>query len=123
MALDEELNQRIRDIVGGRKGITKTKMFGGLCFMHNGNMMCGCDLKNGFSVRVGADAYEAALQEKHAREMDLTGVPLKGLVFVEPEGIRTKAMLTQWVDRGMGFTSTLPTKKKNKKRAKNKTLK
>lgn len=123
MALDEKLNQRIRDIVADRKGITETKMFGGLCFMHNGNMMCGCDLKYGFSVRVGPDAYEDALKEKHAREMDLTGVPLKGLVFVAPDGIRTKTMLTKWIDRGMAFTGALPPKKKKKKAAKKRSSK
>jgi hypothetical protein len=115
MALDEKLNQRIRDIVSERKGVTETKMFGGLCFMHNGNMMCGGDLKYGFSVRVGPEAYEEALKLNHAREMDLTGVPLKGLVFVASEGIRTKTMLTKWIDRGMAFTETLPPKKKKKK--------
>ncbi len=114
MALDKKLNQRIRDVVSERNGVTETKMFGGLCFMHDGNMMCGCDLKHGFSVRVGPEAYEDALTQKHAREMDLTGVPLKGLVFVAPEGIRTKTMLSRWIDRGMAFTATLPPKKKKK---------
>lgn len=123
MALAEKLNQRIRDTLRGRKDISERKMFGGLCFMHKGHMMCGCDLKHGYSVRVGPEAYATALKQKHAREMDLTGVPLKGLVFVGPEGIRTKAMLTKWIDRGMTFTATLPPKKKKKKAAKKSTLK
>lgn len=122
MALDEKLNQRIRDILRGRKDISERKMFGGLCFMHNGHMMCGSDLKHGYSVRVGPEAYETALEQKHAREMNLTGVPLKGLVFVGPQGIRTRAMLTKWIDRGLAFTATLPPKKK-KKAAKKSTLK
>jgi hypothetical protein len=118
MALDEKLNGRIREILAGRADVTETKMFGGLCFLQNGNMMCGCDVKHGFSVRVGPEAYEATLKLKHVRKMDLTGVPLKGLVFVDPEGFRTKAALTKWIDHGLDFTRTLPVKVKKKKSAK-----
>lgn len=87
-------------------------MFGGLCFMDNGNMLCGADLKHGLSVRVGPEQYEKVLKLKHARIMDITGVPMKGLVFVNIEGYRTKAALSKWVDRGLVFTKTLPKKKK-----------
>ena len=118
MALDEKLNERIREILAEQKGITETKMFGGLCFMHRGNMMCGGAQKFGFMVRVGTDAYEILLKEKHASEMDFTGVPLTGFISVAPEGIRTKAQLQKWVKRGLAFTETLPVKKK--KRAKKK---
>lgn len=121
MALDEKLNQRIRDILTDRKGITETKMFGGLCFMHNGNMVCGGDQKFGFMVRVGPDAYEDLLREKHAQEMDFTGVPLKGFLSISPEGIRTKTQLAKWVERGLAFTQTLPPKKKKKKAARKRT--
>ncbi len=115
MAHDEKLNQRIREILNGQKGIKEQNMFGGLSFMHKGNMLCGCDAKHGLSVRVGPDKYDETLKLKHARKMDITGVPMKGLVFVEPAGYKTKAMLTQWIERGMAFTKTLP-KKVEKKR-------
>lgn len=121
MALDEKLNGRIREVLADRKGITETKMFGGLCFMHNGNMMCGGDQKFGFMVRVGPDANEKLLKEKYAREMDFTGVPLKGFIAVAPAGVRTKVQLKKWVERGLAFTGTLPPKKKKKKAAKKKT--
>ncbi|MFT4689964.1 MAG: hypothetical protein ACJASX_002448 [Limisphaerales bacterium] len=78
MALDEKLNHRLRELLADRKDIREQKMFGGLCFLHNGNMMCGCALKYGFSVRVGPEAYENTLKLKHVRQMDFTGVPLKG---------------------------------------------
>jgi hypothetical protein len=116
MALDEKLNQRIREVLEETPGILEQKMFGGLCFMHNGNMMCGCDTKYGLSVRVGADKYEETLNLKHVRQMDITGTPMKGLVFVDPEGHRTKAQLTKWIDRGLAFTNTLPPKKKKAKK-------
>jgi len=88
-------------------------MFGGLCFMLNGNMMCGADLKNGLMVRVGSDQYEKVMKLKHARKMDITGVPMKGFVFVNVDGYKTKASLSKWIERGMMFTKTLPIKKKS----------
>jgi len=112
MAHDEKLNRRIRDILNGKRGITEKNMFGGLCFLHNGNMMCGCDLKYGLSVRVGPEKYEEILKLKHCRKMDITGVPMKGLVFVDADGYKSKAALTRWIDRGFKFTKTLPKKVK-----------
>ncbi len=114
MALDERLNQRIREVLKDKKGIKEQNMFGGLCFMHNGNMLCGCDAKHGLSVRVGPDKYDETLKLKHARIMDITGVPMKGLVFVEPAGYKTKSTLTQWIERGLAFTKTLQKKIKKK---------
>ena len=114
MAYDEKLNQRIGEILKGKKGIKEQNMFGGRCFMHNGNMMCGADQKHGLMVRVGPDNYEKTLKLKHARLMDITGVPMKGLVFVDPDGYKTKATLSKWIDRGMAFTKTLPAKNKKK---------
>jgi len=103
MAQDEALNQRIREILKGKRGITEQKMFGGLCFMHNGNMMCGCDVKYGLSVRVGTARYEEVLKLEHCRKMDITGTPMKGLVFVDPEGYRTRASLAKWIGLGLEY--------------------
>lgn len=112
MAHDEKLNQRIREVLKGKRGITEQNMFGGLCFLHNGNMLCGCDLKYGLSVRVGPEKYEDILKLKHSRKMDITGTPIKGLVFVDPEGYKSKAQLSKWVELSLAFTKTLPKKKK-----------
>ncbi|NOX42740.1 MAG: TfoX/Sxy family protein [Gammaproteobacteria bacterium] len=114
MAHDEKLNQRIREILNVKKGVKEQNMFGGLCFMHNGNMLCGADQKHGLMVRVGPEQYEEVIKLKHARKMDLTGVPMKGLIFVDPDGYKTKAELTKWIERGVNFTNTLPKKVKKK---------
>ena len=116
MAEDIVLNERLRDILRADSGIEERKMFGGVCFLHRGNMLCGCDSQHGLSVRVGPDQYDAVLRLKHAKEMDFTGRPLKGLVFVEPEGYRTKAMLRRWVDRGLRYTATLPRKSRRRRK-------
>jgi hypothetical protein len=110
MAYDEKLNQRIADILKDKRGIKQQNMFGGLCFMHNGNMMCGANLKHGLMVRVGPDNYERVLKLKHARVMDITGRVMKGFIFIDTDGYKTKAALAKWIDRGLAFTSTLPRK-------------
>jgi TfoX/Sxy family transcriptional regulator of competence genes len=84
-------------------------MFGGLCFVVNGAMCCGLT-KADFMVRVGPAHYDNALAEAHARPMDFTGRPLAGMVYVEPEGLRSAAALTKWVERGLKFVSSLSAK-------------
>lgn len=112
MSYDESLALKIRTALQGKRGIKEQKMFGGLCFLHNGNMLCGVDKDKNLMVRVGSEQYQTALMTKHARQMDFTGKPLKGLIYVAPEGYRTKAMLSRWIGLGLNFTSTLPAKKK-----------
>ncbi len=114
MAYDEKLNQRIREALKGKRGIAEKNMFGGLCFFHNGNMLCGADQKHGLMVRVGPEQYEDTLKLKHARKMDITGNPMKGLIFVDSDGYKTKALLIKWINKGLAFTRTLPKKVEKK---------
>ena len=111
MPYDERLSERVRDLVKRRRGISEQKMFGGLTFLLRGNMFCGVQ-ERGLMVRVGPEAYERSLAHRHAREMDFTGRPLKGLVTVDPAGVRSEAQLRPWVERGIDFASTLPAKRK-----------
>lgn len=41
MAYDLELAERIRYFLSVDPSITEKKMFGGLCFLHNGNIVLG----------------------------------------------------------------------------------
>ncbi len=109
MAYDEFLAGRVDDILKDEKGMTCRKMFGGLCFMINGNMCVGVD-KNSLMVRVGKENYESALKLKHAKEMDFTGKPLRGFVYVGPEGLKTQKALEKWVKIGVDFAGSLPKK-------------
>ncbi len=109
MAFDEGLAQRIRELLGDMPDVIEKKMFGGLAFMIRGNMSVGI-IGSELMVRVGADAYEETLELPHAREMDFTGKPLKGFVYVGENGITEDNDLKQWVDRGLVFVATLPTK-------------
>lgn len=119
MSYDEALATRIRTVLADRDDVVEKKMFGGLCFMVNGAMCCGLT-KTDFMVRVGPAQFDAALAEPHTRPMDFTGRPSKGMVYVAPEGLRTKAALTAWVRRGLSFVtapSAPEAKKKPQKRA------
>lgn len=109
MAYDEILAERIRTVLHRRKGISERKMFGGLCFMAGGNMACGI-VKDELMVRVGPDAYEDALAQPHARPMDFTKRPMKGMVYVGTKGISTDEGLKAWVLRGLGYARSLPAK-------------
>ena len=77
-------------------------MFGGVCFLINGNMCCGVD-RDTLMVRVGPVRYEGALARKHVRPMDFTGRPMKGLIYVGPGGYRRRESLTPWLKYGMGY--------------------
>jgi TfoX/Sxy family transcriptional regulator of competence genes len=109
MAYNQQLAQRIRDVMDAPPWIVEKKMFGGLAFLLNGNMACGI-VGDELMVRVGAAQHDEALAQPHARAMDFTGRPMKGMIFVDAEGVATDELLRSWVERGVRFASALPAK-------------
>jgi TfoX/Sxy family transcriptional regulator of competence genes len=109
MAFDAGLAQRIREILSERDGVTERRMFGGLAFMLNGHMFVGV-LGTTLMVRVGPDRYQEALELAHVREMDFTGRPMKGYVFVDEQGISEDDQLDAWIAWSTGFVASLPDK-------------
>jgi TfoX/Sxy family transcriptional regulator of competence genes len=109
MAFDDQLANRVRDVFGVDPAILEKRMFGGLAFMDRGHMCCGI-LGDELMVRVGPDAYDDALAAAHARPMDFTGRPMKGMVMVARDGLADAQALRAWVDRGRAFTGSLPAK-------------
>jgi TfoX/Sxy family transcriptional regulator of competence genes len=109
MAYDDKLAARVRSALAGREGLSERKMFGGLAFMLNGNMACGLTA-DALMVRVGAERFQEALAEPHARPMNFTGRPMKGMVYVDPAGYATDDGLAAWVERGLQFAASLPPK-------------
>ncbi|MEM7029067.1 MAG: TfoX/Sxy family protein [Chloroflexota bacterium] len=109
MAYDEGLAQRIRETLVEQDGVVEKKMFGGLAFMVHGHMCCGV-INEEMMVRVGPDQYEEALEQPHAREMDFTGRPMRGMVTVDGDGFETEGDLVGWVERGLRFVTALPPK-------------
>jgi hypothetical protein len=110
VAYDESLAERVRGVFGEDPRLHEQKMFGGIAFMISGNMCVGV-AGDDLMVRVGKDSYEDALAQPHAREMDFTGRPMRGIVFVDAGGVGTDAALEHWVDRGLAFAGALPAKR------------
>jgi len=109
MAYDDTLASRVRDVLPDRVDLTEKKMFGGLCFLLGGNMCCGIT-GDQLMLRIGPEAYEAALSRPHAREMDFTGRAMKGMIYVDAEGISTEEDLADWVGLAVRFAGNLPPK-------------
>lgn len=109
MAYNEFLAQRIGEIVNGEPAIHSKKMFGGIAFMLNGHMCCGV-VGDDLMVRVGPDAFEDALAQPHARPMDFTGRPSKGMVYVSLDALSSQDALISWVQRGLDYAGSLPPK-------------
>jgi TfoX/Sxy family transcriptional regulator of competence genes len=110
MAVSELLADRVRTLLTGEPGLSERKMFGGFCFMINGNMACGITGKNDLMLRVGPEAYEKALAHPDARPMDFTGRPMKGMVFVDPDVCPDAEAMAAWLERALTFARSLPAK-------------
>lgn len=110
MAYDEHLAERVRRLLKENPGVSEKKMFGGLAFMLGSHMCCGV-LQDKLVLRLGAEQARAALRGKQVREMDFTGRPLTGYVFVQSGGLRSEAALRRWLDQACAFVKLLPTRK------------
>ena len=109
MAYDEGLAQRIREALADADGLTERRMFGGIAFMLHGNMAVGIS-GDELMVRVGPEAYDAALAQPRARVFDMTGRAMRGWVVVAAEGIADDAALGEWVQQGADYARSLPPK-------------
>ena len=109
MAYDEELAARVREALAASEAVTEKQMFGGIAFMLGGNMCCGV-VKNDLMVRLGDERGKQALTRPHARPMDFTGRPMKGFIYVGPDGLRTGEALRAWVEEAVAFAASLPPK-------------
>lgn len=108
MAYNELLAQRLRGALGKTRAVEK-HMFGGLAIMIRGHMACGI-VGEQLMVRVGPEQYEAALKMKHAGPMMFTGKPMKGMIYVAPEGCNTVTKIVPWLKLALLFNATLPAK-------------
>ena len=112
MAYDEDLANRIRELVQDEKGVSETRMFGGLAFLINGNMSVAASREGGILVRVGPDATAALLRRAHTSAFVMRGRRMNGWMRVDAEGVRTKRQLAPWVTRSVAYARSLPKKKR-----------
>ena len=108
MAVDEDLAERMRTALAGTGTVREVKMFGGLCFMLNGNMVAGTS-KRGLLVRVGKDQQSDALARPGAKPMQMTRRPMEGYLFVDPPPPDDRS-LQEWLTLAVAFVKTLPPK-------------
>jgi TfoX/Sxy family transcriptional regulator of competence genes len=109
MAFDEALAERIRGALARKKGIEEKKMFGGIGFLLNGNMLVGV-WKDTLIVRLDPEGYDDALLEPHVGEFNITGRAMKGWVLVAPKGVEDAGQVKAWIQRAVKFVGKLPKK-------------
>jgi TfoX/Sxy family transcriptional regulator of competence genes len=111
VAFDEDLADRIRELVVGEPDVTEQRMFGGLAFLVGGNMSVAASGQGGLMVRVDPEDTDALLAKPHAQRFEMRGRPMRGWLRVDPEGVRTKGELEPWVKRGVAYARSLPSKR------------
>ena len=111
MAYDEDLADRIRELIAGEHDVTEKKMFGGLAFLVGGNMSVAASGQGGLMVRVDPQDTDTLLTEPHARPFEMRGRELRGWLRVDAEGVRTERQLDPWVRRGVAYARSLPYKR------------
>ena len=109
MVFDEGLAQRIDEHFTHRTDLVKKRMFGGLCYMLSDHMCCGI-IADKLMARVGPAQYPIVLNEPYVTEMDFTGKPVNGIVYVLPEGLTEDTDLEHWLARCEAFAQSLPPK-------------
>ncbi|HOY29028.1 MAG TPA: TfoX/Sxy family protein [Flavobacteriales bacterium] len=116
MAYDENLADRIRDILDRQRvHYEERRMMGGLCFMVHGKMCMGVE-KDKLMARIGPEVYPEALKRKGCREMDFTGKPMKGYVYVLSQGFAEENDLAAWVQLCLDFNPLAVASVKAKKK-------
>ena len=111
MAYDEELAERIRELVAGDRTVTEKRMFGGLAFLVAGNMAVTASGQGGVLVRVDPAQAEKLVATSKARPAIMGGRRMRGWLRVDAGDVRTKRQLDRWVRIGTNFARTLPAKR------------
>jgi TfoX/Sxy family transcriptional regulator of competence genes len=108
---DEELADRIRELLGGEPGLREQKMFGGLAFLVGGNMAVAASGQGGILVRVDPAESERLVATTSARPMEMRGRQMQGWLRVDADDVRTKPQLAEWVELGRAYARSLPAKR------------
>jgi TfoX/Sxy family transcriptional regulator of competence genes len=111
VAYDEDLADRIRELVGGQFDVTEKKMFGGLAFLIGGHMAVAASGQGGLMVRVDPAQSDKLVASTTARNVEMRGRLMQGWLRVGSEDLRTKRQLAKWVQLGTTFAGSLPAKR------------
>jgi hypothetical protein len=111
MAYDEDLANRIRELVAMEQGVSEQQMFGGLAFLIDGNMSVSASGQGGLLLRVDPGESDALLDREHASAFEMRGRAMQGWLRVDAAGLETKRQLEAWVARGVAYARSLPSKR------------
>jgi TfoX/Sxy family transcriptional regulator of competence genes len=110
VAYDEDLANRIRELLAGEAGVTEKKMFGGLAFLIGGHMAVSASGQGGVLVRCDPDDTDTLVAKPHADRFEMRGRAMDGWLRVDSDGVRTKRQLEPWVKVGAAYARSLPPK-------------
>jgi TfoX/Sxy family transcriptional regulator of competence genes len=111
VAYDEDLADRIRQLIGAERQLSEKKMFGGLAFLIAGNMAIAASGQGGLLVRVDPEASEHLVAATKARPAVMRGREMPGWLRVDAGDVTTKRQLARWVDVGVAYARSLPAKR------------
>jgi TfoX/Sxy family transcriptional regulator of competence genes len=111
MAYDEDLANRIRDLLAGEADVAERKMFGGLAFLAGGNLAVAASGQGGLMVRVHPEETDALLAKPGAQPFEMRGRPIDGWLRVSTDAVAGRRELRRWVERGIAFARSLPPKR------------
>jgi TfoX/Sxy family transcriptional regulator of competence genes len=110
MAYDEDLANRIRELISAEDGVREKKMFGGLAFLVNGNLAVSASGQGGLLLRCDPADTDTLVAKPHAGRFEMRGRAMDGWLRIEADGVRTKRELERWVGRGAAYARSLPPK-------------
>jgi hypothetical protein len=110
VAYDEELADRIREVVQGEPGLTEKAMFGGLAFLVGGHMAVSASGQGGMLLRCDPEQTEVLVTHPHVQRFEMRGREMDGWLRVDPAAVDTEDALRDWVSRGVAYARSLPPK-------------
>jgi len=108
MAYDEDLADRIRELIAGDPDVTERRMFGGLAFLVAGHLAVAASGRAGLMVRIDPEATEDLVTGPHARPLEMRGRAMAGWLHVDAEGLKSRSQLERWVTHGVAYARSLP---------------
>jgi TfoX/Sxy family transcriptional regulator of competence genes len=110
VAHDEDLANRLRELLQEERGLTEKRMFGGLAFLINGNMSIAASGQGGLLVRVDPAETEKLASRAGASKFQMRGREMNGWLRVDASAVRAKRELDRWARIGVAYARTLPKK-------------